>query len=218
MTHLEAVARQAAEKYLLDELSPAEQQEFEEHFFGCAECAAEVEAGAVFVANARAVLSEEAGRHAPVHRWWVEWRRPAWVFAILAALLFLVAYDELLRFPRLHREMASLTAPRAYPAFVLRPVARGDEQVLEVPKTASLVGLSLDVPPGGAYSSFECTLLGGSPLLIAVPAPASPGAPLNVLIPAAHFQPGEYTLILRGLIGGSKAVELGRFRFTILLN
>jgi hypothetical protein len=218
MNHLEAVGRQAAEKYLLDELSPAEQKEFEEHFFGCAECAAEVEAGAVFVANARAVFSEEAGRHAPVHRWWVEWRRPAWVFAILAALLFLVAYEELLRFPRLRREMASLAAPRAYPAFVLRPVARGDEQVLEVPSSASLVGLSLDVPPGGAYRSFECDLLGGSPRSIAVPAPASPGAPLNVLIPAAQLQPGGYTLILRGQNGGSKAAELGRFRFTIQLN
>lgn len=218
MNHLEAVGRQTAEKYLLDELSPEEQQEFEEHFFGCAECAAEVEAGAVFVANARAVLSEQAGRHAPAHRWWVEWRRPAWAFAILAALLFLVAYDELLRVPRLRREMASLAAPRAYPAFVLRSVARGDEQVLEVPKTASLVGLSLDVPPGAAYRSFECQLLGGSPLSVAVPAPASPGAPLNVLIPAAQLQPGGYTLVLRGLVGGSKAVELGRFRFTIQMN
>jgi len=218
MNHLEAVGRQAAEKYLLDELSSEEQLEFEEHFFGCAECAAEVEAGAVFVANARAVLSEEAGRHAPVHRWWMEWRRPAWAFAILAALLFLVAYQELLRIPRLRREMASLAAPRAYPAFVLRPVARGDEQMLEVPSSASLVGLALDVPPGAAYRSFECQLLGGSPLSIAVPAPASPGAPLNVLIPAAHLQPGGYTLILRGQTGNSKAVELGRFRFTIQLN
>ena len=218
MNHKEAVGRLAAERYLLDELSPPEREEFEEHFFGCAECAAEVEAGAVFAANARAVFSEEAGRHAPTHHRWLEWRRPAYVFTLVGALLFLIAYEELLRIPRFRRELAQATAPRAYPAFFLQPLARGGEQVLEVPKTAPFVGLSLDVPPGSAYRSFECDLRGGGRLSIAVPATASPGASLNILIPVSRLQPGPYVLILRGRNDGSNAGELSRFDFTIRLN
>jgi hypothetical protein len=218
MNHREAVEGQAAERYLLMELSPAEREEFEEHFFGCAACAAAVEAGVVFAANARAVLSERAGRHAPIHHRWLEWRRPAYVFAIAGLLLFLIAYEELLRIPRLQREWAAATAPQAYPAFFLRPVARGDDQVLEVPKAAPFVGLALDVPPGGVYRSFECDLRGGSPLTIAVPAPASPGAPLNILVPLSRLRPGPYLLILRGRNDGSEAVELSRFSFAIRFN
>ena len=217
MNHREAVERQAVERYVLDELPAAEREEFEAHFFGCADCAAEVEAGAVFAANARAVFSGEAGRHAPSHHRWLEWRRPAYVFGLAAALLFVVAYEELLRVPGLRREWAEIAAPRAYPAFFLRPVARGDDQVLEVPKSAPLVGFALDVPPGSAYRSFECDLRGGGRFSITVPAPASPGAPLNILIPVSRLQPGQYVLILRGRNDGSEAVELSRFGFIIRL-
>jgi hypothetical protein len=217
MNHREAVERQAVERYVLDELPAAEREEFEAHFFGCADCAAEVEAGAVFAANARAVFSEEAGRHAPSHHRWLEWRRPAYVFGLAAALLFVVAYEELLRVPGLRREWAEIAAPRAYPAFFLRPVARGDDQVLEVPKSAPFVGFALDVPPGSAYRSFECDLRGGGRFSITVPAPASPGAPLNILIPVSRLQPGQYVLILRGRNDGSEAVELSRFGFIIRL-
>ena len=218
MNRREAVERLAVERYVLDEMPAAEREEFEEHYFGCSECAAEVEAGASFAANARAVFSEEAGRHAPSHHRWLKWQRPACIFGIAAALLFLIAYEELLRIPRIKREWAEITAPRGYPAFFLRPVARGDEQVLEVPKSAPFVGFALDVPPGNSYRSFECDLRGGEALSIAVPAPAPPGAPLNILIPASRLQPGPYILVLRGRNDGAEAVELSRFGFTIRFN
>jgi hypothetical protein len=222
MTHEQAVKRQAVERYLLDELSPVERSEFEEHYFDCTECAAEVEAAAVFAANARAVFSEEAGRPAPVHSWWPEWLRPAYALgAVAAVLLLLVAYDEFLRIPGLKRELAQISAPRAYPAFFLKPVARGDEQVLVAPKTATLIGLNLDIPPGGAYSVYECEIRRGAGdpgFSIPVAAPAPPGSPLNVLIPMSRLRPGPYTLTLRGGNTGPAAPELSRFGFTIELN
>ena len=60
MNHQEAVEQRAAERYLLGEFSPPERGEFEEHFFGCQECAGEVRAGAAFTANLRAVFEDEA--------------------------------------------------------------------------------------------------------------------------------------------------------------
>src|ERR1700730_4400894 len=44
MDHETAIRVQAAERYLLDEFSPEERTEFEDHFFGCSECADEVRA------------------------------------------------------------------------------------------------------------------------------------------------------------------------------
>ena len=221
MNHEQAVKRQAVERYLLDELAPAERSEFEEHYFDCAECAADVEAAAVFAANARSVFSEEAGRPAPVHPWWPEWLRPAYILALAVCLLLLVAYDEMLRIPGLKRELAQIAAPQALPAFFLRPVARGDEQVVAAPKTAPFVGLSLDIPPGGAFRVYECVIRGGTGdpgFSIAVPAPASPGSPINVLIPTFRLRPGPYTLVLRSGNAGPAAKELSRFSFTIQLH
>ena len=45
-------------RYVLDELTGQEREEFEEHYFNCAECAADVRAAFAFAANARAVLRE----------------------------------------------------------------------------------------------------------------------------------------------------------------
>ena len=55
MDHNEALQLQAAEKYVLGELPPPLRDEFEEHFFGCQECALDVKAAAGFVDNARHV-------------------------------------------------------------------------------------------------------------------------------------------------------------------
>ena len=45
MSHDNAVATMAAERYLLDELTEAERDVFEEHYFTCPECAEDVRAG-----------------------------------------------------------------------------------------------------------------------------------------------------------------------------
>src|SRR5262252_6875711 len=59
MDHDTAIRMQAAERYVLKEFAPEQQAEFEEHFFGCPECAQEVRSAAIFVANAAQVLREE---------------------------------------------------------------------------------------------------------------------------------------------------------------
>ena len=221
MNHREAVERQAADRYLLDELPAAERSEFEEHFFECPECAAEVEAGAVFAANARAVLAE-AGYYAERQTPRFGWLRPAYLMALAAVLILIIGYQELLRIPRLRRELQRVAAPQAYPAFFLRPVARGDDQVIAVSKDAPFVGLSLDIPPGAEREAYVCDIRTGSTqgtaFSIPAPAPASPGTPINVLIPTSRLRSGTYTLVLRGQNGGAAPAELGRFGFIFNVN
>jgi len=58
MEHEEAIRLHAAERYVARELSPTEQDAFEDHFFDCAECAEDVRFEVTFAANLRAVLSQ----------------------------------------------------------------------------------------------------------------------------------------------------------------
>ncbi len=53
MDHQEAVSLEATEQYLLGTLDEDQREAFEEHFFGCLECAEDVRAGMAVVAVAR---------------------------------------------------------------------------------------------------------------------------------------------------------------------
>jgi len=224
MNHQEALETQAVERYQLGELAPAERDGFEQHYFSCPECAAAVHEAAIFAANARAVFAEEASRRpapAPRRGWSWGWRNPVFVFAVAAgALIFVVSFEELARIPGLKQELARVSAPRAYPSFVLKSVARGDDQPLEVPKSAPFAGFSLDLPPGASYAAFECEIRteSGAFFTVPAPAPASPGALLNLLIPTRLLEPGRYTLTLRGRNSGNPSAELGRFSFNLKLH
>ena len=56
MEHQEAIRLGAVEKYLLGELPTPQRDEFEEHFFDCRECAAELRMTANFLGIAREEL------------------------------------------------------------------------------------------------------------------------------------------------------------------
>ena len=79
MDHKQAVEDHAVERYFLGELSPEERDAFEEHYFTCTECAAEVCAGARFRANARRVLAQPESIPARLAWSWSKrsWAKPA---------------------------------------------------------------------------------------------------------------------------------------------
>ncbi len=225
MNHQEAVKNQAVERYLLNEMSGEELDRFEEHFFGCPECAADLEAGTVFLANARAVFEEErAGRAAESRAPWSTWlsgMRPALTFAGLAALLLVgFGYQAMVVIPGLKKELARASAPQAYASLFLRAVTRGDDQVLEIPRGSRVIGLQLDPPLGRSYPAYECRLAtesGGAPVTITASAPASAGMPLNVLVPVSDVPPGRYILKLYGKDGAAQPQELSMYRFVLAL-
>ena len=94
MDHESVAPTRAVERYLLGEMSPAERDQFEAHFFECEECADEVRTGSMFVENSRAVFEEDDRAFAPKPlpaskpvRWWEGLLRPAWGLAAAGALL-----------------------------------------------------------------------------------------------------------------------------------
>ena len=59
MEHLQAIQLKAAERYVLGELPSDLREQYEEHFFDCAECAEALSVAAAFVENTRAAMGSE---------------------------------------------------------------------------------------------------------------------------------------------------------------
>jgi anti-sigma factor RsiW len=58
MDHIEALWLQAAEKYVLGELPNSQREEYEEHYFNCADCAEDIKAAVALVEGFRQVFRE----------------------------------------------------------------------------------------------------------------------------------------------------------------
>src|SRR5260221_13226351 len=100
MDHSEAVRLQAAVKYVLGELSPVQRDEYEEHYFDCAECAVDLKAVAVFVDNSQEFLRQEAKNEvvkAPIPVGGDSFRRfkPVVTVTAFGALLLGVRYESI---------------------------------------------------------------------------------------------------------------------------
>lgn len=225
MTHDLAIHKQTAARYLLGELSPAERDEFEEHYFDCAECALDVRAGAVFRANARELLKER--RFAATQQavsgesWWQRLfsvRGPVLApYAVAAALALVTAWQGLFIIPGLK----SGAEPQLVASAALRPTVRGSDQTVAVPKGARFFQVTMDVNSDASFAAYECVIVrgNGSPMF-SVTEPAGPPRPasLNLLLPADRFEAGEYVIVLRGrpeAPAAANPVEIDRFRFLI---
>ena len=164
MEHYEAVEMMASERYLLDELTPELRDAYEEHMFGCTECADDVRFGAAFVDHAKAVLPEMAVAALPAaapvsvrqpvkeKRDWFAWLRPAMMVPAFACLLAIVGYQNLVVYPALE---ASATEPRLLPvATVLQGATRGEIPIVYADLvTGSTVTVPL--PQTTAYDSYK---------------------------------------------------------------
>src|SRR5271165_6641259 len=106
MDHNQAIELNAAEKYVLRELPEDLQEAYEQHFFDCSICAADIKAAAIFAETTREIFAEEHDRpatgNAPEHgSSWSLWLRPAIAVPVFAALFLLVGYQNLLTIPQL---------------------------------------------------------------------------------------------------------------------
>jgi hypothetical protein len=123
MDHLHIVKHYAVEKYLLDELTPGERDDFEAHIFDCEECALDLRLTDVFMQHTRKEL-EAMPANRPIAETprgkLLDFFRPMWVVPALAAMLMVVAYQNLVVYPGLKQQVASLSRPE--PVFSVRCV------------------------------------------------------------------------------------------------
>ena len=104
MEHAEATESMAAERYLLGEMTPEDRDAFEEHFFGCPECAAAVREAAAVAASIRTDVRARPVEARP--------RLASGWLAAAAAILIALAAVPLVQNIRLRREIDTLRAPR----------------------------------------------------------------------------------------------------------
>jgi hypothetical protein len=220
MDHNEALQQMLAEKYLLDELSLESREEFEAHFFGCAECAQDVRAGAVLVEGIRVGLTDrpvEKPAEIPVQRGgksgWLAWLRPALVVPALAVLLGVVVYQNLVTYPQL--KMAA-NAPQVLPRASVSVSARGATAPVITTRQGEGFLLFVNVPPDTRYSSYIAELqdpAGKVDWSLSIPASSDDSYPVHV--PAAPRGGGTYTVIVQGVTAGGENTEIGRTAFEL---
>ena len=109
MNHSQIQQEEIVERYVQQRLAPDERLAFQEHYFDCDECFAEVQATTRFIAGARqaarAGILDGAAKGAAAG--WADWFRPAFAVTAFATLVLAVALGWLLlsRLPRLRDDL-----------------------------------------------------------------------------------------------------------------
>lgn len=228
MDHQEAIRQGAVERYLLNELPPPQRAEFEEHFFDCRDCAADLRMTARFLDTARSELARGTiGGTAlrTLKRAWLEifWK-PAVLAPVFALLLAVIVYQNGVVLPRFNAEIVQLRQPGVTSAISLIGANSRDGVTPTASGSASQpVLLSLDIPATQEYSSYECVLVdrSGSVVWRLPVSVAQAQDTVSISVPAGNLRPGDYTLLVEGLAsrgtggGAAQSRDLARYRFTL---
>jgi hypothetical protein len=223
MDHNEALQSQACEKYLLGDLSPAQRDAFEDHYFSCTECAIQLRSAADFLGTSREILAaspvpQVKSDAAPVPRRWFSWLlQPAFAVPAFAILLLVIGYQNFVTIPA-YKQSA---APRVLPMHSLITAnTLGDGELNFTVLPNQPFGLYVDAPYDPAYSTYLLTLLSPSGAITPLRSLSAAEAQKTQIIAInPGRQAGKYTIVVSGLASStadsSSAKELARLQFTV---
>jgi hypothetical protein len=217
MEHDEAIRSHAAERYVAHELSPAEQDAFEEHFFDCQECADDVRFELTFTANVRAISREQrAERQAAPEpprarsraKWWDRLRlRPALAFSFAANFVLAAGFGYILLTGT--HESAGPRFTRPY--FAPGPThGAGDVHAIPAGETSYEVRFPAPSAASQSYSYEILDAAGKRESSRSLKAPAAEDGYLNLQVPVRSLPAGIHALVVRG--PGGEIVSWSRFR------
>jgi len=231
MEHSEALHQMAAERYLLDELTPDAREAFEEHLFDCQECALDLRAGVAFVEEAKVQLPKLAGalptpvrsREPRAERgWWQSWFQPAFAAPVFASLLLVIGYQNLVTYPGLR---AAANQPRLLPWTPLHGATRGAHLAITADRRHG-VALPIDLPQSpsiGAYASYSFGLTDPQGKQIWTGSVAAPGDEagdsqrISLVIPGAMLRNGTYTVTVTGIAAQGERTQIDQYAFDLHL-
>lgn len=226
MDHNEAVRLQAAEKYTLGELPEKLKEEYEEHFFECAECALDVKAAAAFADNSREILKRETKKAAtpdPVRQGsgWLAWFRPVIAVPAFAVLLLALGYQSFISVPHWKKMATESAAPRVLPMFSLIAAnTRGPEGLVFHVRQGERFGLYVDVPNDETHTTYLLRLVdpaGRSTILRSLSYAEAQKTQVVEVNPGET--PGTYQMVVLGLAGQetdpAKGTALATMKFSI---
>lgn len=223
MDHGEALKMMAAERYLLDELTPDERDAFELHMFGCQECALDLRAGAAFISEAKAQLPELASQNLPKvpsqpapkkaepkkPGWSFLWQ-PALAVPVFAVMLAVIAYQNFSAIPSLRR---TASEPKVIYSNPIHIGTRGAAHTSVRADRNEGLALSLGLPQSSMYSSYVFELYdpnGKQFWTHAVSQPTEDENIVSLVIPSSGLREGSYTIAISGITPQNGRVEIDR--------
>ncbi len=230
MNHSEAIKEMAAERYLLNELSPDARDAFEGHLFDCPECALDVRTGSTFIGEAKVQLPE-IGAGTPAtnkvalprerDKQWFAWLRPAFAVPVLASLLAVVGYQNLVTLPALH---SSANQPRIVQIAPL-VATRGGTHVSVSADRVNGIALPIDLPLDSAAgsTSFSCELINSkgktvwSSSISSSDKSAGSDMQVSVIVPGAMLENGTYTLAVSAVGAQGERTALERYVIDVVV-
>lgn len=228
MDHETVVRHKMTEQYLLNELDPRARDEFEEHFFDCRDCAIDVHAGAVFIERSKLELSKQceptavAGPEqaaAQVKAGWLSrFRpavfRPAVVAPVMAVLLAVVAYQNLVTVPQMQ---LAISSPQVLPWASVNVGTFGSDGPVVAARRGQGFLLFVRIPPEGIYTRYTAELYnpaGKVEWSVTIPA-SSTQDQWPVQVPGANREAGSYSMRVRGVNTTGESEEIGQASFEL---
>lgn len=190
MDHKEAVDTMAAQRYILDELSPAERDGFEEHYFGCADCAADVRDGAQIADTIRNGKSSRAAL-APRRS------RAGWLAAAAAVpLLVFLGYQNVMLRSAL---VASRSVQVMHSISLLNAESRGGGEDNVVDDASRPFGIYADIPPRANATRYVLTIVDSNGRVFVTQAitPEQARESVQLVVPGNSLAPGHYSVRVR---------------------
>lgn len=229
MDHLDAVRLQAAEKYVLGELSPELREQFEEHYSDCSECAKDLKALTTFVTASRIVFGEKGlpspipSREAlPQRTGWFNWLRPAIAAPAIAALAAIIVFQNTVTIPSVKKHVALQGAVEVYEStYRLQGATRGGNMTKVTVRPGESFALDFDFTPAQVFSLYRGNLVdssGHSVMTFGLTGEQS-NKELHLFVPAGMVRAGNYELVVAGDAGtprpGSQNSEVLRIPFVV---
>jgi hypothetical protein len=204
--HLAAKESMAAERYVLDEMEPAERDAFEEHFFDCIECANDVRDESKIGAGVRtgAYVVTPA---IPYTRWAVA------AGLVLAAGL---AYQFMPSMPGRHNPgpapIAATSTTRTEQVIDLEQARAG--AIAHQVRGDQPVALFFTIPPDKPKPGYVCELHDASGATIGKAQPVTPEQardPIRMPLAPGALRSGQYNVVIRG----SDLERVAEYPFTV---
>jgi len=223
MDHKVVTDQNMTERYLLNELDPAARDDFEEHYFNCTECATDVQAAALLVETIKdGAIPDHENRPVPAptpippRSAWFAWLRPASFVPVMAILLVVVGYQNLVTFPQMANR---LNSPRILPyAQVNLDTYAAEGPTITQPPGQDFL-LLIRIPPSGLYSKYTADLYNPAGKLewsftFTIPDSSEQEQwPLHV--PGANRDAGRYKLVVRGITASGESKDVGSTSFKL---
>jgi hypothetical protein len=193
MEHTEAAATMAAERYLLNEMEAAERDAFEEHFFNCAECAADVRDEALI---AGAIRSEGRGVTKVVPFRPRVASRAGWLAAAaaVAGMAFLGYQNAQLRHGSARPEAAFMM-----PYAVSTGATRGEGAAEEIDAHGRAFGILAEIAADPQFKTYHLALRSNSKTSAEDDVDAREVAERAVLLRVPPSPAGSYTFTIEGV-------------------